>query len=58
VFTTAPGPGGSTIQMVNGGTGVFDIQVPEPASLGLLCSALGGLIVVLRRRNSSTRCLN
>ena len=49
VFSTAPGPNGSTIQMVNGGTSVFDVQVPEPASLLLLGSGLG-LMAALRRR--------
>ena len=53
VFTTAPGPSGATIQMVNGGTGVFDIQVPEPTSLAVLCAAVGGVIMA-RRRNRGT----
>ena len=50
-FSTAPGLNGSTIQMVNGGTAVFDIQVPEPTSMLILGSALGGLIMA-RRRNT------
>jgi hypothetical protein len=49
-FTTASGPGGSTIQMVNGGDGVVDLLVPEPASLMLLASGLAAIALVRRRR--------
>ena len=51
-FSTSPGPGRSTIQMVNGGTAVIDIQqVPEPVSLTLLGSGLACLILIRRRRH-------
>jgi PEP-CTERM motif len=49
-FSTAPGPGGSTIQMVNGGDGAIDLRVPEPASLMLLASGLAAFALVRRRR--------
>jgi hypothetical protein len=49
-FSTAPGLGGATIQMVNGGDGAIDLLVPEPASLMLLASAVAAFALVRRRR--------
>jgi hypothetical protein len=49
-FSTSPGPGDSTIQMVNGGDGAIDLRVPEPASLMLLTSGLAAFALVRRRR--------
>jgi hypothetical protein len=36
--------------MVNGGDGVVDLLVPEPASLMLLASGLAAIALVRRRR--------
>ena len=49
-FSTAPGPGNSIIQMVNGGDGAIDLLVPEPASLMLLAGGLAAFALVRRRR--------
>ena len=49
-FSTSPGPGGSTIQMVNGGDGAIDLRVPEPASLMLMGGGLAAFALVRRRR--------
>ena len=45
-----PGPNGTIIQTINGGSGAAQF-VPEPASLILLCSAIGGLAMVHRRHS-------
>jgi hypothetical protein len=51
VFTSAAGPNGTTVNFVNGGFGAAQF-VPEPASLLLLCSPLGGLAIARRRYRS------
>ena len=50
VLTTTPGPGGTLVQVLNGGVGAAEF-VPEPASLVLLFSAIGGLFVTRRRHS-------
>ncbi len=49
LLINTPGPDGTIIQSFNGGVGTAQF-VPEPGSIVLLCSAVGGLFVARRRR--------
>ncbi len=47
-YKSVAGPGGTSVNYVNGAFGSVQF-IPEPASLVLLCSAVGGLIIARRR---------